>query len=924
METRLTELREAVAQRDLERERLYARIEQVRQQTAALGARTAEAATESDGIVSQLGLLEQEAAETGRERERLREDWALAEETLRQVSARQEGLSGELIQAENEIEACRQGLLGAVSQVADLRNQLVQAEETGLALDRQATRLGADRAAVEHEHTRLAAELEAFGSEQMRDQSALAELTRSVSEKTTALDRSRAEEAAHRSEVENLRQELSRAVARRQALEESLARHAYSTETVRHLLSSDIPANGHNFRPLGLLADFVEVTPGYEEVVEEFLKGELDCVVVEHHEEARSGISLLKSEGTGRSTFFVTRASANGHTNANADREIRQSRGVVAAVRDLVRFEARLGLNGDVALPVLANAYVVEDASTAERMVSAYPESHFLTATGEHYHHRLVSGGKGASAGPLALRRDFRELERRTGELERSLRSAEAGMASVVGRVARLDEELRALTGAKLEAEKKAVLANEKLRQTRAACDRSAERLRVLREESAALETERSGVLDRQVGFRAQLETVSAERIRREGELTRHSQKARTLRAELETLGQELVEARARSSALEERNRSIEAECSRLAARQEEFRARLSRLEEQRRGWLEEQQQLAEQSESSRASLEELEAEQQTARGELVGLEQDAHAVRARRDELSPLIDAGRAELDAHREKRSEAEVSLARAESDHAHHVTQCREDLNAEPASLLAELDPEQALEGESLVSAEEQNRELKRRIENLGPVNMMALEELQEAEDRFTFLETQRQDLLASIQDTAQAIREIGEVSRRQFLEAFKTINANFAVSFRILFGGGVGEMRLTDEADPDSGIDIVAQPPGKRLQNVLLLSGGEKALAALALLIALFRYTPSPFCILDEVDAPLDESNIDRFTHMIRHMSRHTQFILITHNKRTMEIAQVLYGVTMEEAGISKLVSVRFEEDVPEPVAEPVPA
>jgi chromosome segregation protein len=758
----------------------------------------------------------------------------------------------------------------------------------------------------------------------MRDQSALAEIAQSVAEKTTAMDRSRAEEAARRSEAENLRQELSRAVARRQALEESLARHAYSTETVRRLLSTDIAVNGHKFRPLGVLADFVEVTPGYEEVVEEFLKGELDCVVVERHEEARSGISFLKSEGAGRSTFFVTRAPANGHSNGHAEDEIRRAPGVVAAVRDLVHFEARLGLNGDVALPVLANAYVVDDTSTAERMVSAYPESHFLTATGEHYHHRLVSGGKGQSAGPLALRRDFRELERRTAELEISLRTAEAALAEVVARVARFEEELRGLAGAKLDAEKKAVLADEKLRQTREACDRAAERLRILREESSALESERAGVLDRQAGLRTQLETVAAERVQREAGLTAITQKGRELRAELDQLGQELAEARARSSTLAERNHSVEAECARLAARQEEFRTRFLRLEEQCCGWVEEQRLLAEQSEASRARLEELEAEQGTAREELAGLEQDAQAVRARRDELSPLIDAGRAELDALREKRSDAEVSLARAESDHAHHVAQCREDLNAEPDSLLAELDPAHALEGEALVSAEEQLRELKKRIENLGPVNMMALEELQEAEERFTFLETQRQDLLASIQDTAQAIREIDEVSRRQFLEAFKAINANFAESFRTLFGGGVGEMRLTDEADPDGGLDIVAQPPGKRLQNVLLLSGGEKALAALALLIALFRYTPSPFCILDEVDAPLDEPNIDRFTRMIQHMSRHTQFILITHNKRTMEIAQVLYGVTMEEPGISKLVSVRFEEDVPEPVAEAVPA
>jgi len=282
-------------------------------------------------------------------------------------------------------------------------------------------------------------------------------------------------------------------------------------------------------------------------------------------------------------------------------------------------------------------------------------------------------------------------------------------------------------------------------------------------------------------------------------------------------------------------------------------------------------------------------------------------------------VDAARAELETHRAKRSEADVAFARADSDRTHQEQQCREELHAEPSAVLAELTPEGVLAGETLQAAEEDARQLKTRIENLGPVNMMALEELQEAEERLTFLDTQRQDLLASIEDTTQAIREIDQVSRQQFLEAFQAINGYFAETFRTLFGGGIGEMRLTDEADADSGIDIAAQPPGKRLQNVLLLSGGEKALAALALLIAIFRYTPSPFCILDEVDAPLDESNIERFGRMVEQMSRHTQFVLITHSKRTMEIARVMYGVTMQEPGVSKLVSVRFDALQARPVA-----
>jgi chromosome segregation protein len=209
------------------------------------------------------------------------------------------------------------------------------------------------------------------------------------------------------------------------------------------------------------------------------------------------------------------------------------------------------------------------------------------------------------------------------------------------------------------------------------------------------------------------------------------------------------------------------------------------------------------------------------------------------------------------------------------------------------------------------ENEYRDLREKMDSMGAVNMMAVDEYQEAEDRFQFLTAQRQDLLDSIRDTAQAIEEIDAVCRRQFKEAFEAINAGFKESFVGLFGGGHGELRLLEGAqEGDAGVEIVAQPPGKKLQNVLLLSGGEKALTALALLIALFRYKPSPFCVLDEVDAPLDDANVDRFAQTVRDMSAHTQFIVITHSKRTMETASSLYGVTMEEPGISKIVSVRL--------------
>jgi chromosome segregation protein len=257
------------------------------------------------------------------------------------------------------------------------------------------------------------------------------------------------------------------------------------------------------------------------------------------------------------------------------------------------------------------------------------------------------------------------------------------------------------------------------------------------------------------------------------------------------------------------------------------------------------------------------------------------------------------------------AALEIQRAES--AARLSYVREACMSELNQSLEELSHERPVDDEfDLEAGKARVEELRARIEGFGAVNMMALEELAEAEERLQFLTGQRQDITEGIASTEEALREIKRRSRERFRHAFEQINRNFGQFFQELFGGGRGEMSLIDADDVlESGIDIVAQPPGKRLQNVLLLSGGEKAMAALALVLGIFHYRPSPFCLLDEVDAPLDEANVGRFTDKVGEMAAGTQFIVITHNKRTMEMARALYGVTMEEAGVSKLVSVKFE-------------
>jgi chromosome segregation protein len=282
--------------------------------------------------------------------------------------------------------------------------------------------------------------------------------------------------------------------------------------------------------------------------------------------------------------------------------------------------------------------------------------------------------------------------------------------------------------------------------------------------------------------------------------------------------------------------------------------------------------------------------------------------VRRAEEEITALRDR----RDAARAAAGDLKVERAGRAQDAEHLAASFREAFDEELAA-------EPGVPPSDLAALEADLARTKATLERLGPVNVLAAEEYAEQEERHRFLTVQRADVIASIERLRTTIREINQTSSERFAVTFEEVNRNFGALFQRLFRGGEAEMRLLDDDDPlESGIEIVARPPGKRLQNIMLLSGGEKALTAIALLFALFQTKPSPFCILDEVDAPLDDVNTLRFIELLVAMAAETQFIVITHNKLTMEAAGTLYGVTMEEKGVSKLVAVEID-DVQPPAA-----
>ena len=508
------------------------------------------------------------------------------------------------------------------------------------------------------------------------------------------------------------------------------------------------------------------------------------------------------------------------------------------------------------------------------------------------------------------MKRELRDVLRLLEELDRALREKEM-LALTLGReikehtslLDRLEEEKR-------EAEKQAMTSGHLLKQLDAEMSRVRERIVISERELQRLASERQEQESLIESRQAELAMIEQVRTQCEMQLAAGQDRLPTLRTQRDTSAENTSGRAARVATLEERHRSATTLLQRIQTLVSEMRERAGVLQNQMESASAEIAQRQNENVQLAEQFLEFEAERNAGQAREALLQIESEQIRARLAEIDELLRTTRQQLDLARDRRGELSATAARLQSDLQHLADTCLNDLGVERPVLMA--DPTISLiAGDELAAEDRTHREMRARLDAMGPVNMMALEEYKETAERHQFLSTQRKDLLDAIADTTATIREIDLVSRQKFEEAFNKINENFQATFRKLFGGGHGFMRLTDlENSAESGIDVVASPPGKKLQNVLLLSGGEKALTALALLVGIFQYTPSPFCILDEVDAPLDEANIARFTDLVREMSVQTQFILITHSKRTMSIAPVLYGVTMQEPGVSKLVSVRF--------------
>jgi chromosome segregation protein len=901
----------------VELERAAARERSNSERVSELEARVASSGAELEQTRTQMAAIAEE-----RTQQRAFLDTAAGEaKAFRQkVEAQQHearAAAEDVFRAEREMELTRRHAMHVLAMAGSARNSVAQGEESLAALEREADRLNAEIGQSRNELESLGVQ---SGQARLNFESAsdaLKRLEAEIAELRETLQARRTEENTLRTRANQFRGEHATVSGRRDSLQSLIRNHSYSTDTVRRLLKPG--ALGEGMAPVGTLADFLEVSDEHEGVVDEFLRDELNYLVVDSWRAAEQGVSVLKSGGDGRATFLIHpenhsigngngyHANGNGHHGDNGD-EIRGSG--VTPLKEAIKVLNGFGRSLETILPKLRYGYLVEDSGQAQELAARYLEGFFLTPGGECFHNTTVTGGRPASEGPLALKRDLRETEKKLAVLEALLRDADAEAAVLTRNIEDLSARLEARSEDRRQAERETANQGAALKQMEAEVQRIDRRLQEWTMQAArnkdAREIKKTAIEQK----REEAARLETEHTQSEAGLETQQAALAEMRQKRETLQQEAAHVTAELAGLEERRRGAETAFQRIDRLHADLERRILGIEQQRAAAEAEREQRIRESATLADKQKEFSAQRDEAMAQAQALTAEAHALRQQLATLETDLKNARATLDQLRDDRSNRSSEVAKLHADLEHLEASCLTEVNAEATVLRAD-ETIAHISGDELVTEEETCRTLRQKMEQMGPVNMMALDEYKETADRHTFLETQRKDLVESIENTQETIKEIDQISRTKFDEAFARINENFSTVFTRLFHGGQAFLRLTDtENQAESGLDIVASPPGKKLQNVLLLSGGEKALTALALLVGIFQFQPSPFCVLDEVDAALDETNVGRLSDLLHSMSRDTQFLLVTHSKRMMHAADMIYGVTMQEPGVSKVVSVQL--------------
>ena len=869
----IEELNAQAQQAQSEEAQLRARARQLDEQLAQVSGGEAE-------IRTQLAAVEAHAAQGGGEVEAL-------EKTI-QVSL-------------DAINRAKANLFDAASEASHQRNQVAQSASQLQSLEAQLARLGEQRAqrSVHGEDGRRRREIAQGDRDALHAQSE--ESQRRSTAAQQAFDAAGARRHALTGRLHQLRDQVASARAHVKLLEDLWHRYEGFPETVKMLMGRSIEGL------IGPLVDIVQAMPGYEEVVEAALGPLAEALVVRDRQALERCREFLTSQQLESCRFLVL-------SDCPAIPPMMERSGVPdgtsGAVKQYVRADPSYQPLVDW---LLDDSWVIEDLARLLRERSV-PERRLVSRRGERWDRRSWRFGgfratvqsrldrkqrwEQARSDLHSLEEEFARLEAAAQQAEQEWQSFLGGQESAKAQLAHMAPTLHKLDSQLTQLSHEAKRLDEEQR----ACELEIQELTAQREElrssfaSAQQAAEEAG--ERQQAIEQSLSDAQAAREAAD----RRTQQLMIARAQVEATRQSLTE---RLAALQERRQE-------LTADQTQLLQQLEAKSRQRQEAIQRSHELAQQLEGHRQGVRQSQEERGRLEAEVERVSRLLLDEEAKRDQLLPHLLKVEQELFSLMQRMQEETQQLSERTFRRSRLVERLRELYQIDEATIHTEQQAHPAaLTDEQRSTISEQVQKLRSKLEGMGPVSLGSVEEYDELKHRLEFLQTQQQDLLQARDDLKASISQINRTARSQFRETFERIKQEFQHYYTRLFSGGEADLILMDQDDVlESGIDIVARPPGKRLQSISLLSGGERALTAVALLFALFKVRPSPFCVLDEVDAPLDEANVDRFTRVLEEFLLLSQFILITHNKKTITKADSLYGVTMEEPGISKILSAKL--------------
>ncbi|HXX36293.1 MAG TPA: chromosome segregation protein SMC [Thermodesulfobacteriota bacterium] len=801
----------------------------------------------------------------------------------------------------DELETEKGKLIDTLTQLTSLQNRLAHLEERREDLQKRIRAHGEESEDV----SRQVQQLEEAISEKIKDTERIVSLQSTFQE----------ERARWEGEVERLREDLSLRQTQRAALEETLRqdRSRYQSlkelqenyegyeKGVKSLLLRKKEEQERWKGILGVVADILEPDAKYEVPLEAVLGQRLQYLIVEEEKEGSEAMAFLKRESLGRGSFIPKRVQGTG-----AENRISQEEGKPFPLSRFVKVKEGFG---PIAEFLIGDTGVVENWEEALHwMKNGGRFGILVTLEGDILERSgVISGGsRDRGLGLLERRREIRDLEQRIKASEEECRKAHEEEGQLQEEIQ--EREIRLEVRKKEIQEKDIELLHRErdLEGLKKEISQFHQKMEVIQFEQRQLEEEKQDLEKDKREVSARFETEEAAKKEREEQVQSWKKKVEEVREGGEELGGRITEKKVFLASVEEKQKGLEGQIQNLSETQRSLKEQILRKVKGIRECRLEALSLREKIQQWEGELENS-LKQHHLKEETLSVQKErVESVLNEWKEEEASSKYLRRELEEVRQKIHEEEILASEVQLKLSHLQESMKERYGATLSSSAGASPLELPKEEMSLRLAE-----LKKSLEGFGEVNLMAIEEYQELRQRHDFLSEQQADLHQALDSLKKAILRINRTTTKRFLETFHLVNEKFKVVFARLFKGGQASLIMLDEQDPaTTGIDIIAQPPGKKLQNIDLLSGGEKALVATALLFGLFMIKPTPFCLLDEVDAPLDDANINRFIEVIKEFSKTSQFILITHNKKTMETSNTLYGITMETPGVSKVVSVRL--------------